>query len=90
MLTDNIIWYKMVLCKKERLFIMKKLLCILMALSILFAFAGCAKTEMKTLHCDRCQKAVEVEASSNMEEDWILYCAECDELLFGGTLVVEQ
>ena len=30
------------------------------------------------------KKEVEVSESSNMEEDWIIYCAECNEELFDG------
>ena len=63
---------------------LKKLLCVLMAvclLSLLLLAGGCA--EPKVLHCDNCNKEVEVDAGSNMEEDWTVYCAECNELLFG-------
>ena len=56
---------------------MKKLLCFVMALSFLFAM-GCAT---KTLHCDGCNKEIEVKESSAMEEDWIIYCDECNEKL---------
>ena len=60
---------------------MKKLLCFLGVLVIILTATGCAKT--KTLHCDNCNKEVSVEESSNMEEDWIIYCEECNEELFG-------
>ncbi len=67
---------------------MKKILCFVLAAILVFTFTGCGKT--KILHCDRCQKEVPVKESSNMEEDWILYCEECNEELFGGTLVEKQ
>lgn len=60
---------------------MKKLLYLLMMLCILLAITGCGKT--KTLHCDNCNKEVVVKENSNMEEDWAIYCAECNEKLFG-------
>ena len=60
---------------------MKKLICILLTLSILLLLAGCGAT--KTLHCDSCGNEVVVKQSSNMEEDWIIYCESCNEELFG-------
>lgn len=60
---------------------MKKALCILMILGLIFTMVGCSAT--KTLHCDHCGKEAKVKASSNMEEDWIIYCEECNEKLFG-------
>lgn len=65
---------------------MKKLLCFLGALSVLLALTGCGKT--KLLHCDHCGKEVSVKESSNMEEDWIIYCEECNEELFGDDPVL--
>ena len=41
---------------------MKKLLCILMVLSVLLAMTACGKT--KILHCDNCGKEVKVEENS--------------------------
>ena len=67
----------------------KVLLLLLIAALLLTALAGCGKTNIlspaktKTLHCDACSKAVEVEEDSNMEEEWIIYCPECNEKLFG-------
>ena len=37
----------------------------------------------KVLHCDHCGNEVKVSQSSNMEEDWIIYCKTCNEELFG-------
>ncbi len=47
----------------------------------LMLLCGCGAK--KTLHCDNCGKEVTVSQSSNMEEDWAIYCEECNEELFG-------
>jgi len=47
----------------------------------LLIFAGCTP---KLLTCDNCGKEVKVPSNSNMEEDWIIYCEECNEELFAG------
>lgn len=61
---------------------MKKVLLLLIAImTLLLCMAGCSKT--KTLHCDNCNKEVTVDADSNMEEEWLVYCDECNEKLFG-------
>lgn len=60
---------------------MKKFVLLLLALAMLLTMAACGAT--KTLHCDGCGTEVTVEASSNMEEDWIIFCGECNEELFG-------
>ncbi len=58
---------------------MKKLLCAFLILAALMTLAAC---KTKTLHCDHCGKELEVEEKSNMEEDWIIYCDDCNEKLF--------
>lgn len=60
---------------------MKKLLLLTAALALGALCLGCGGT--KTLHCDHCGEEVRVEADSNMEEDWIIYCGPCNTLLFG-------
>ena len=55
---------------------MKKLVCIVLATILLLALAGCAQ---KTLHCDGCGTEVKVSQSSNMTEDWIIFCDSCDD-----------
>lgn len=52
---------------------------LLLALSLL-SLSGCAARE---LTCDGCGRKVTVNADSNMEEDWIIYCGDCNEELFG-------
>ena len=41
---------------------------------------GCAK---KTLHCDGCGKEVKVSADSNLTEDSIILCKDCQKKLYG-------
>ena len=60
---------------------MKKGLFFVIPAVLLLCFAGCGETKM--LHCDKCGKEVEVQADSNMEEDWTLFCEDCHEKLFG-------
>ena len=66
---------------------MKKLV-VLLVICSLIVVAGCGKT--KVLHCDHCNKEVTVEESSNMEEDWIIYCEECNEKLFGDDPILGE
>lgn len=67
---------------------MKKLLCILLVLSFIFVMTGCG--EKKVLHCDKCGKEIEVKASSNMEEDWIIYCEDCNAEIIGNDPIIEE
>lgn len=66
---------------------MKYFLSVIAVLLIsLMLLCGCGIT--KTLHCDNCGKEVNVSQSSNMEEDWAIYCEECNEELFGDDPVL--
>ena len=67
---------------------MKKLLCILLVVCLIFVMVGCGKT--KTLHCDSCGKEVHVKEKSNMEEDWIIYCEECNEEIFSDDPIISE
>lgn len=79
--------YKMVIPKKRKwMLFMKKILCSLIIISTVFTFAACGKTRI--LHCDSCGKEITVKESSDMEEDWIIYCKECNEKLFGDDPVL--
>lgn len=60
---------------------MKKLLCLIITSALIFALCGCIK--MKTLSCDGCGTEVSVRESSNMTDEWIIYCEECNEEFFG-------
>ncbi|MBO5065647.1 MAG: hypothetical protein J6D06_05965 [Clostridia bacterium] len=55
---------------------MKKIISILLVILMLVAFVGCGAT--KILHCDKCGAEVEVEADSNMTEDWMILCNKCE------------
>ncbi len=60
------------------------ILCLVLILTLLLCSCG----EKKTLHCDNCGIEVSVDADSNMEEDWTIYCEECNEELFGDDPVL--
>ena len=61
---------------------MKKKLCLILAFVLMLSvFVGCGK--MKTLKCDGCGTEVEVKESSNMTDEWIIYCEKCNEEFFG-------
>ncbi|MBE6587116.1 MAG: hypothetical protein E7647_01725 [Ruminococcaceae bacterium] len=55
---------------------MKKIIVLVLAVSMLCFLGSCG--EKKILHCDSCNKEVEVDASSNMDEDWTVFCSECE------------
>ena len=56
---------------------------IVLTLAVLLALGSLTACDpTKILHCDHCGKEVSVKLSSNMEEDWIIYCAQCNEELF--------
>ncbi len=67
---------------------MKKFTALLMIFAILFAFAGCGKK--KVLKCDHCGSDVQVDADSNMNDDWIIYCETCNVKFGFDTLVSEE
>jgi len=47
---------------------------------VMFTVTGC---KTKVLHCDNCNKEVKVAEKSEMEEEWTIFCKECNEKLFG-------
>ena len=57
---------------------LKKTFILITLLLVALSFASCEK-ETKELTCDGCGKLVEVEADSNMTDEWILFCEECGE-----------
>ena len=57
---------------------MKRLVCLLLALVMALSLAGCGK-EMRIVKCDGCGKDIEVEADSNITDDWIVLCDDCGE-----------
>ena len=55
---------------------MKKRIALALLVLALLSLAACGKEKI-ILHCDRCGKEVEFPADTNMTEDWIIVCAEC-------------
>ena len=66
----------------------KKTMVFVLTLLLLLSICSCG--EKKILHCDNCNVEVEVGASSDMTEEWIIYCEECNEELFGDNPVFED
>ena len=67
---------------------MKKLLSLFLLLTtVSFVATGCGT---KTLYCDGCNAELKVAKSSNMDEDWIVFCKDCEEELFGDSPIVEE
>lgn len=58
---------------------MKRILSAVTACAVMAALlAGCGGSEKKLLHCDECGKVLTVSADSAMEENWIIYCSDCE------------
>ena len=57
---------------------LKKIIFSILAILTIFIICSCEK-DTRTLSCDGCGKLVEVEADSNMTDEWILFCEECGE-----------
>lgn len=51
---------------------------ILLTVSLLLC--GCGET--KTVTCDGCGKSIEIDADSNANDDWIIYCKTCERSFF--------
>lgn len=58
---------------------MKKLLCLLLVAVMLMSLAGCGRV----VTCDGCGKEVQVKKNSNITDEWIVYCKDCELELFG-------
>lgn len=52
---------------------MKKIIVLLLAAALSLALLACGKV---TLHCDGCGK--EVRADAKMDEEWIIFCEDCE------------
>ena len=57
---------------------LKRAMILLAVLAMAIGMTACAK-ETKELTCDGCGKTVTVDADSNMDDSWILFCEECGE-----------
>lgn len=55
---------------------MKKLFALALVAALCLSLTACGS---KTLHCDGCGAEVQVAQNSNMEEDWIIFCHDCEE-----------
>ena len=74
--------------KVKGTYIMKKRILITLILSAMMAAAaGCG---VKTLHCDGCDAEVFVKKSSNMDEDWIIFCKDCEVDLISTDPLIEE
>lgn len=62
-----------------------KLLAILAAALLLLP--GCGE-KTKTVICDGCGVEIEIEADSNMDNSWIIYCHDCEIEFFGEDGIV--
>ena len=67
---------------------MKKALALFFAILFCLSLAGCAPT--RTVHCDNCGKEIRISADSGMDEDWILFCKDCEKELGLDNMVEER
>lgn len=58
---------------------MKRVLLIMLALLMMTALCACG--EQKQLQCDGCGTMVSVNADSDMTDEWLIYCGECEKEL---------
>ena len=58
---------------------LKKIILIMAILSCILCLTACSGKKIQ-LTCDGCGKAVDVDADSGMEEDWIVFCEECGDI----------
>lgn len=67
---------------------MKKFIALMMVIAMVFAFAGCS--EKKVLKCDGCGADIQVDADSNMDDNWSLFCKDCNEKLGLDSIIPEE
>ncbi len=60
----------------------KKSALITALLLILFTLSACGET--KNVYCDNCSTQISIDADSDMNDEWIIYCEPCSEELMGG------
>lgn len=65
---------------------MKNLMILLLTAVLLLTLAACG--EKGIVHCDSCGNEIVLDRGSKIEEDWIVFCATCEEELFGDNPVV--
>ena len=59
---------------------MKKIVCLMLALVLMLTLVACGK---RTVTCDGCGRDIQVKANSNVTDEWILFCSECETEFFG-------
>ena len=62
---------------------MRKLFALLLAAALLLT--GCGT---KTVTCDHCGAEITLRESSNITDEWIVFCKTCEKTLFGDNPVV--
>ena len=55
-------------------------------LAVLMLLTCCGKERIVT--CDHCGGEITVKEDSNITDEWIVFCKECEETLFGDNPVV--
>lgn len=64
----------------------KKMICLLLALMLMLTLFACGKA--KTVTCDHCGAEIALTSDSNITDEWIVYCKDCELELFGEDGVV--
>lgn len=59
----------------------KKILAVLLLLAIFLGIFLIGNR--KSLTCDGCGKTIRVSKNSEMQDDWIIYCNDCNSLMNG-------
>ena len=59
---------------------MRRLIAIALLVLALLALCACGRT--RVVHCDGCGKEIQVDASSDLNEDAIFLCEDCQKLLY--------
>lgn len=55
---------------------MRRFIAMILVLVMLLMLTACGKT--RTVTCDRCGAEIQVAADSNITDDWILFCEDCE------------
>ena len=63
----------------------KKMICLVLILVWILTLVGCSK---ETVTCDGCGAEIQVQSSSNVTDEWIVYCRTCELELFGEDGIV--
>lgn len=57
---------------------MKKLIAALL-LVLMLGMVACGAARI--VHCDKCGKEIKVDSDSNITEDWVVFCDDCDDFV---------